>query len=265
LRFIQQLKTVPSYVSYFLKVVDLHSLQAPFIYGFYSELMEGIKSRSLDPEIEDLRKLMQQNQSEIAGMDYGAGTKYTSGTGIRTISTIARKGISSPKTCRLLSHILHIQHPKTILELGTSLGLTTAYLSRSEPESKIYTFEGNADLCKKAIKNWEQLKCKNIRLIKGNIDQTLPESLDHIPKVDFAIIDANHTKKALSDYYERIIQKITPNGMIFIDDIRWSVDMYDSWQGITKDPRVNVSIEFLQNGLLIFREGLSKQHYILSC
>jgi hypothetical protein len=91
LRFIQQLKTVPSYVSYFLKVVDQHSLQAPFIYGFYSELVEGIKSRSLDPEIEDLRESMQQNQSEIAGMDYGAGTKYTSGTGIRRISTIARK------------------------------------------------------------------------------------------------------------------------------------------------------------------------------
>ena len=144
--------------------------------------MEGIKSGSLDPEIEALRKSMQKNQSEITGMDFGSGTNYA---GVRKVSKIARKGISSPKTCLLLSYLLKSQRPQIIIELGTSLGITTAYLSRSMAEGKIYSFEGNADLCEEATKIWEQLKCENISLINGNIDQTLSETLETYTKSRF--------------------------------------------------------------------------------
>jgi len=263
LRFIQQIKTVPLYIAYFLKVVDRHSLQAPFIFQFYTDLVEGIKNQHKDPEIEKIRKAMLADKTRIIGIDYGAGSNYVSDTS-RRISKIAKKGISSPKSCRLISCLARYQRPQTIIELGTSLGISTAYLSRATPKGKIFTFEGNTDLCDCAKLNWNILSCDNIELVAGDIDQTLAKILDKVPRVDFAIIDANHTKSALLDYYGMIKQRISTEGLIFIDDIRWSVEMYEGWLEITKDPAVKLSIEFLQNGLLFFKKGLSKQHYILS-
>ncbi len=263
MRFIQQFKTVPSYISYFLRVVDRHSLQAPFIFKFYSDLVEGIKSQHEDPEIEKIRKAMLADKTKIRGIDYGAGSSYVPDTS-REISKIAKSGISSPKSCRLISCIARCQQPQTIIELGTSLGILTAYLSRAIPKGKIFTFEGNSDLCDQAKSISNFLSCKNIELVEGDIDQTLKMTLDKISEVDFAIIDANHTKRALLTYYGMIKQKISNEGLIFIDDIRWSTEMYEGWLEITRDPDVKISIEFLQNGLLFFKTGLSKQHYILS-
>lgn len=100
--------------------------------------------------------------------------------------------------------------------------------------------------------------------MRGDIDKTLPKSLEMLEKIDFAIIDANHTRDALKSYFSQISGNMEDGGVIFVDDINWSVEMNEGWQKIRKDPAVTLSLEFLNYGLLIFKEGISKQHYILS-
>ena len=96
------------------------------------------------------------------------------------------------------------------------------------------------------------------------IDSYLPGVLGDINEIDFVIIDANHKKEAVASYFEMICPKMSEGGMMLVDDIRWSVEMYRAWSLLAKDERVPLSIEFCHRGLLIFEYSISKQHYILS-
>lgn len=264
MRFFQQLLTIPLYISYFFRVVDRHSLQAPYIFNFYSKLVNGLKSQKEFPDIEVIRKALQQDHRAICGADFGAGSRVVNLGGNRTIASIARHGVSSPGDCLLLSQLVKMVQPANCIELGTALGLTTAYLSRAMPNGLIHSFEGNPDLCKIAAENWQKLACKNIKLVSGDIDEYLPKLLRQVESVDFAVIDANHTSQALLRYLHWIKSHLSTGAVVYIDDIRWSLEMYDAWQQATKDKDVALSIELLNSGLLIFEEGLPKQHYILS-
>lgn len=265
MRFFQQLLTIPLYISYFLRVVDRHSLQAPYIFNFYSRLTDGLKSQKTCLDIEILRNALKQDHRTIFGADFGAGSRVLSLGGNRTIASIARHGVSSPRDCLLLSQLVEMVQPSTCIELGTALGLSTAYLSRAMPNGLIHSFEGIPDLCKIAADTWEKLACENINLVSGDIDEHLPKLLHQVKKVNFVIIDANHTSDALLRYFHWIKPHLSPGAVLYIDDIRWSLEMYDAWQKVTKDKAVTLSIELLNSGLLVFEEGLPKQHYILSC
>ena len=182
----------------------------------------------------------------------------------KTIAGIARYGISSKKDCIFLYEIIKMIQPKTCIELGTSLGIATAYISKSSVKGQVYSFEGNEDLVAFSTKVLHKLDCKNVQIIQGDIDRRLPEFLSEIHKIDFALIDANHTEKALLTYFKMLHLKIVPGGIIVIDDIRWSREMYRAWEKACADMHVSISIEFLNKGLLIFDLGISKQHYVLS-
>jgi predicted O-methyltransferase YrrM len=63
----------------------------------------------------------------------------------RSLSKIAATSASPKALCELfMRNYSHIQ-AKAIVELGTSVGLTTLYLAH-QPESQVTTFEGNKSL-----------------------------------------------------------------------------------------------------------------------
>lgn len=244
--------------------MDQHSLQAPGIFRFYTMLKAGLRHRKPIGEIETIREELKKSRKEVRGQDMGAGTSIIQITGRKTVSSITKYGISSTKKCLLLTQLASMTKMKVGLELGTSLGIATAYLSGAMPDGVVYSFEGNADLCDLANSVWRRLNCNNIQLIGGDISEQLVQILNEVEIVDFAVIDANHKKEALSAYFEMIYPFLSSGSIVMIDDIRWSVDMYKGWRMLVTDDRVPLTLEFLNFGLLIFREGLSKQHYILS-
>ena len=64
--------------------------------------------------------------------------------------------------------------PENILELGTSFGITTAYLACGNEGAKVYTCEGAKQIASIAEKNFTQLNIKNITLVQGDFVTTLP-------------------------------------------------------------------------------------------
>jgi len=264
LSIVQQLRTIPLYIQYFLNVTDQHSLQAPFIFEFYSRLLRGIKNSDGIEEIEEIRKLYLKDKSKVFGSDLGAGSRVVKVEYGKSVASIARYGISSVKDCIFLSELVKIIQPETCIELGTSLGIATSYLAQSNEHSFVYTFEGNNSLVQKAKELFAQLNCENVQIIYGDIDKMLPEKLEQLEKVDFAVMDANHTYEALQYYFNMLRKKMSPAGIMVIDDIRWSVEMYRAWKKLISNESVSISIEFLNRGVLLFEKHLQKQHYILA-
>ena len=250
------------YANYFLKVVDLHSIQTPFAFELYSRLKNEIKKSELKPEIEQIRHQLQGDHSTVLGEDYGTGSERSHRG--RDISGIAKTGISTQKRCLIYQAIMRIFNPAISFELGTSLGVSTAYLASSSSAGKIHTFEGNAELSKIARRNFSELGLGKINMVEGNIDDTLPKILKEIESLDMCVIDANHRGRALMHYVDLLINKMDTTGLILVDDIRWSKDMYHAWKIIACRNEVTLSLEFMDFGLLLFKKNITKQHYVLS-
>jgi len=264
LRILQLLKTIPLHLSYFLHAVDLHSLQAPYVYEFFSSLSQLFHSMALEEDIEAVRNDLKQSKLKIRGNDMGAGSLLAGSNGERTVASIARLGISSTDDCRFLAALVKQTKAKAIIELGTSLGIATGYISKAARQAVVYSMEGNEQLCDLAEHHWAQLGNPNIELIRGNIDQNLPAVLSKLKTIDFAVIDANHTGGALLNYFQQINEHLSEEGVIYIDDIKWSCEMYNAWREIVNRDHITLSMELRSSGLVINKAGINKQHYILS-
>jgi predicted O-methyltransferase YrrM len=150
----------------------------------------------------------------------------------------------------------------TILELGTSLGINTLYLS-SNPKSKVTTFEGSEEIAAIAEMTFQFYQAENINLVAGDLQYTLADTLQYIRKVDFCLIDANHTYEATTHYFKVLLQRLHDKSVVVIDDIHCNPGMEMAWNEIRQNKLVYTSIDLYKAGILFFDPSLNKQHVIL--
>ncbi len=253
------------FINYWLYKVNEHSLHSPFVYQFYTEIILADTPPQQFEAIETYRKLLLEDRNPIRSQDYGAGsTVWKPGTTPTKI--IAASSLCTPKFGHLLYNISRYCQGKSIIELGTSFGISTQYLAAAVEEgTTIYTFEGNDDIAAKAKEGFlKTAASKAIQLISGDINQKLPELLSAIDSVSIAYIDANHRYEPTLHYFELLLAKCTENSILVFDDIHWSDEMHAAWQEITCRPEVSVSMDIFDAGIVCLKPLKLKQHYILS-
>ena len=197
--------------------------------------------------------------------DYGTG-QATEGL----VSDIARTSLESPKVGQLLfrwvSYLTHVAgRPLTVVELGTSLGISTAYLAAPDSRNRVVSFEGSRSLIEMAKLNWAKLHLINIETLEGNIDDTLPAWLQAQKKtpVDVAFIDANHTKEATLRYLRLLLPSVQEKSLFIIDDIHYSPQMQEAWEEIKAMEEVTSTMDLYHCGLVFFDPHYLKKHYRL--
>ena len=239
-----------------------HSLHSPFVFELYTKIIQSKTQFPVFLSIENLRKKLFKNRSIINITDFGAGSRIYK-TNQREIRQIAKSAEKNPKFGKLIFRLIQHFKPSTIFDLGTSLGITTIYESKAYESSKISTFEGCPATAKLARENFEELDCKNIEIIVGNIDETLAQKLAQIKQLDFAFFDANHRYEPTVIYFEMCLKKATEKSVFVFDDIHWSAEMHEAWQVIKNHPTVMISIDLFYVGLVFFRKNQPKQDFIL--
>lgn len=213
------------------------------------------------PKIEDLRKTLLQDNNEIKMSDYGAGSRRNA-TNSRKINEIAKNASIDKKYGQLLAKIVAHYNLEQILELGTSLGIGTAYLAANAKQ--ITTVEGDNSIHEIAQKNMENLAFKNVQPICATFDDYFKfNSEEELKKFDLIYIDGNHTYEASMKYFNHLIKAVNNETFLVFDDIRWSAGMEKAWQEIIVSPEINVSIELMRMGIVIKRKEQEKQHFIL--
>lgn len=192
--------------------------------------------------------------------DYGTG--HTLGQS-RKIKDIAHISLKKPRLGQILFQLVTYCQPKYILDLGTSLGITTMYLASAKSTASVKSFEGCGNISRFALANFKKAGLKNIEIITGNIDNTLMDSIQSIPKIDFVFFDANHTYEATLSYFELCLDKADTESVFVFDDIHWSTGMEDAWELIKANEKVTLSIDLYHMGIIFFRTNQPKQHFIL--
>ena len=240
-----------------------HGIHSPFVFDFIKNVLNDKKKYDCYPVIERLRNDLIHDERIIVVEDFGAGSaKMLSNK--RRVKSIAASSLKSKKFSQLLFRIVQYYKPKTIVELGTSLGITTMYLANGNKNLQVFTLEGSNEIASIAQNNFETSGLKNIKLIHGNFDDTLPEVLHRMEAIDLAFVDGNHRKEPTLNYFYQLINKSTQSTILIFDDIHWSKEMEQAWEEIQQHPSVTLSIDLFFIGLIFFKKDFkTKQHFTI--
>lgn len=246
-----------NYISHCLTSVNTkgHGIHSPYVFQFVNSVFYNKNQYYIFDEIEALRDDLMNDKRKVFINDLGTGSDRYS-----TVAAIARKSVQQKKYAQLLFRLVCHAQSKHILELGTSLGVTTAYLA-SATKCKCVTLEGSPEIAKIAIENFSRLNLSNISLIEGDINNTLSVALQDLDKVDFVFVDANHSSVAVLDYFDQCLDRLAQNAIMVFDDIHSSADMEMAWSTIKNNSKVKSTIDTYQMGIVFFNADLSKKHY----
>ena len=212
--------------------------------------------------LKNYRNSLLQNKNTIEVTDFGAGSRvFKSNT--RAIYQIAKNAGISKKRAGLLFRITNYFQPESILEIGTSLGLATSALSLGNIKSKITTLEGCNNTLHVAQKQFEEFDIKNITSINTEFSCYLKNHQSSIINYKLIYFDGNHSKEATLEYFKLLLPTINNETVWIFDDIHWSPAMEVAWEVIKNHPKVTVTIDTFQWGVVFFRTEQPKEHFVI--
>ncbi|MCU0325206.1 MAG: class I SAM-dependent methyltransferase, partial [Spirosomaceae bacterium] len=245
-----------------IKSKNEHSLHSPFLFDFYTKVVKDKTQYEDYRTVEKLRKYLLQDDSTIEVTDFGAGSR-TGANRHRKIRDTAQKASKKPYLAQFIYRTIRFFGYKKIIDLGTSLGLTTAYEALAAFDGQVVSFEGCPQTARIARVNLNELSIDNTEILVGNLDEILLGKIQKTERIDFAFFDANHRYKPTIEYFKICLEKAHEDSCFVFDDIYWSDEMKQAWNEIREHPSVTLSIDFFWIGMVFFRKKQPKQHFIL--
>jgi predicted O-methyltransferase YrrM len=238
-----------------------HGVHSPFVFDFIINVLNDKKQYDNYVAIENRRAALKKDDTIIEVEDFGAGSSVIK-TNKRVVKDIAASSLKPKKYAQLLFRIAQYYKPATILELGTSFGITTAYLAGTG--ATVYTCEGASSIAAIAKQTFAQLQLHNIQLREGDFAKTLPVVLQQLQTVDLAFIDGNHRKEPTLEYFIQLLPHCKSSSILIFDDIHWSKEMEEAWAAIKAHPSVTLTIDLFFIGLVFLSPDFKvKQHFAI--
>lgn len=291
-----RIKILVRFIRFYLRAKTQYNVHSPFVFEFVQNVLEDDRAFYVFHETDILRAELLASRETIEVEDFGAGSVVDGLKRRRRISSIAASALSPAFQCQWLFRISELYKPLTIIELGTSLGVSTLHLAEGAPRTaKIFTLEGSTEIARLARRNFDwfydtfrktglkhndpdvlnfetkyvqnfstEFEKHKIDITVGRFDDTLPTVLKSLKTLDLAFIDGNHRRVPTLDYFEKCLEKTNENTILIFDDVHWSEDMETAWADIRAHPRVRLSIDLFWCGIVFFRnENREKEHFDL--
>ena len=244
-------------------------VHSPYLFEWVRMVMSDKHAYRVWEDIESVRARMLVSDQVVEFVDYGSGVgrKGEGAKGEKRVKDIAKGSLARAKYAQMLFRLVNwLGHQLreenrglTIVELGTSLGVTTAYLAGVDTRDKVYTYEGCEAVAKIAKENWNVLGMNNISCLVGPIG--VEQLRGGFGYIDVAFVDANHTYEASMRYFDVLAQKVHEKSVVVMDDIHHSEEMERAWKEICADERVTSTIDLYQMGLVFFDKHYWKRNY----
>ncbi len=262
---LKTLRQLIKYLSYYRKSTTKHGVHSPFVYEFITKVLEDKTKYVAYTRVEEQRQRLLKNKNVVEIVDFGAPSgKAGYQTYLAKVQDIAKRSSISPAQGQLLYRIVKYVKPEIMLEMGTSLGISSIYQVSGSTDSFFIGIEGcatTAAIAEQSLKKFSE--GQNYSLIIGNFDIMLPGVLEKLNKIDFVFIDGNHAYKPVMRYFSQLLPFMHEASVIVFHDIYWSAEMEEAWSEIKQNPAVTISIDLFHMGLVFFRTGMPKQDFII--
>ena len=246
------------FIKFIFNSTNQHGVHSPFIFDLITKCFYDKKKYEDYNILKVYRNQLYNNDLIIFIKDFGAGSRVFK-SNARKISQVAKNAGITEKRAQLLFRLSKYFKPKTVLELGTSLGMATSALSLGNPNSKITTIEGCPETGSIAKQQFESFNFNNINLKINNFDNELINLQNQ--KFNLIYIDGNHHKEATLTYFNSLLETIDNDSLIILDDIHWSKGMTEAWEAIKLNKKVTVTVDTFFWGFVFFRKEQLKQHF----
>ncbi len=246
---------------FFAKHKKGHGIHSPFIYKLIINVLNNKSNDETLNKVFDVYNKLRKSKGVLEFDEIGAGTNYKKSKKI-TIGKIVKRSSINRKYGKLIYNLIKYFNPTEILELGTSVGISGAYIAQAAPRSNFKSIEGIEEkiiIAKETASGFKH----HTEFIHGNFDNTLDSVLEKYDKLDLVFFDGNHKKQSTINYFNSCLEKIHNETIFIFDDIHWSDEMEEAWAEIKNHPKVNVSVDIFRMGLIFFRKELSYQHYVI--
>ncbi len=159
--------------------------------------------------------------------------------------------LSGPVVGRLLEFLVWSHQPQLVLEVGTFSGYSALSMARAlPPGGRIITLEADPERAAFARRHIERHGRVAVR--EGDALRSI-EALDG--PFDLVFIDAN--KDGYVDYYEAVLPKLAPRGLIVVDNTL-GLDMNgipEFNEHVARDPRTVQVVLTVRSGVTLIRRA----------
>ena len=250
-----------AFARFYRQAQTIYQVHSPMAYGLAEKLLRGYEP-AVDG-IEALRRQLLQDDRLLTVTDHGAGSQSIPGDR-RTVAQICRMHAGGRRQGRRLYKIAELYRPQTVLELGTSLGLSAAYLATGAKPGQMVTIEGCPQTAMVARENLQQLGLEQVEVLTGPFTEKLPEALEKLSTVDLVYLDGHHRYRPTLEYFEACLPRVHAQTVFLLDDLYWSAEMADAWAAIKRHPEVKLTVDLFFLGIVYFDPGIrKKQHFQL--
>jgi predicted O-methyltransferase YrrM len=213
--------------------------------------------------IEQLRRDLEASDATVKMTDFGAGsadnlvseeTARTGPTRDKRVSEMCVHASKSPFWALLLFRLIREHRPATGLELGTCLGISSAYQAAAmtlNGTGRFVTIEGSQALAEIAAANLKSLGLTNVAVLNGRFEDRLDEALRTLQPLEYAFIDGHHDEHATQVYFERLLPYCTGGAVLAFDDVDWSDGMARAWARVSRHPRVQHAVDLGRIGVCV--------------
>jgi predicted O-methyltransferase YrrM len=253
----------------FESLTALRASRDPLARRLASALEAEQPSEPLRTDIDRIRHARQQmleDETQIEILNFGAGSRKSerrptaeqSTAGYVTYSTIAdvcRRAATKPRKGLTLYGLVREFRPRLGLELGTCVGISTAYIAtgmRHNGHGRLITLEGAPSLAAIARHTLDDLAIPGVDVVVGRFADTLPDTLGS-GTFDFAFVDGHHDEEATVGYHRQLLPHLTREAVLVFDDIAWSDGMARAWGTIAAHPSTVLAVDLEAFGVCIAR------------
>lgn len=239
---------IKQFFKFYFTAQTLYHIHSPFVYEFCEKILEDDRHFYAFSEIETFRELLKTNSSKI------------SDSSNFSIAQLTKSSENNWLTYRLLFRIVQHFQLKNILEVGTSMGISTLYLSEAAKDGVIVSFCQNSDFQNQLNRNFQRMKVENIEVHFGNFDSKIKDHLSNFKSFDCILIKENFEEISFQNYFSKIHENSV---IIFLNPYK-SIKNKKTWEKIKAHKTVKLSIDLFFMGLLFFRkEQRTKVHFSL--
>jgi len=249
------------YLLFLIKSTNKHGVHSPFVFNLVTKCFDTKTKIVQKKEFFKIRNWLLKQKTKLKVVDFGSGSKVFK-SNERIVSDITKiAGISSKKALLLIKLVAYFK-PLNILEIGTSVGLSSVAMHIGNPKATITTLEGCPNTANYATHLFEKFNITNINVLIGEFNKTLPNIISQ-NSFDLIYFDGNHTKEATLSYFNNCIKAVKNDTVFIFDDIYLSKEMVQAWEKIKNNPQVTVSIDTFYLGMVFFRKEQVKQHFTI--
>ena len=236
-----------------------YGVHSPFVFNLITKVIEERCSYYSFYDIELIRKQLLFRDDVIAYPDRQQKGKLCR----RTVGEIVEREAIKPKHGALLFRLTNYFKSRNILQLGSSMGLSTLYLTSYAPGLKCIALENVPEFAPIARIAYEKGGHNPVDLRIGSNKELLPQALEDLKQVDFVFFNTLYEQPDNVWLFNECTKYAHDGSLFVFEGIKANQKMREFWKEICARPEVTVTIDLYSMVIVFFNKKLHKRNYIV--